>query len=171
MVSEDVCQNKPVREGWLIAVIWQLWHCWRGWFVLLTAFLHFLCHNIRILKTFPSLLTDPGWFKKKNSHDLRMANKQMENQLQHDAFLTPSTWCFLVSHLKMIFCQICCEPFHSFCLLPEERPRENNKENWCCRRCKFCHVCGRRSKNTKVFSRGVFLQLLYLPSPSTPVEC
>lgn len=50
----------------------------------------------------------------------------------------------------MIFCQICCEPFHSFCLSPEERPLKDNKENWCCRRCKFCHVCGRRSKNTKV---------------------
>lgn len=51
---------------------------------------------------------------------------------------------------QMIFCQICCEPFHSFCLSPEERPMKENKENWCCRRCKFCHVCGRRSKSTKV---------------------
>lgn len=56
-----------------------------------------------------------------------------------------------VSHFhQMIFCQICCEPFHSFCLSPEERPQKENRENWCCRRCKFCHVCGRRSKSTKV---------------------
>lgn len=52
----------------------------------------------------------------------------------------------------MIYCQICCEPFHTFCLLPGERPEKENKENWCCRRCKFCHVCGRRSKHTKVCS-------------------
>ncbi|MEQ2208214.1 hypothetical protein XENOCAPTIV_029384, partial [Xenoophorus captivus] len=51
---------------------------------------------------------------------------------------------------QMIFCQICCEPFHDFCLTPDERPKEDSKENWCCRRCKFCHVCGRRSKKAKV---------------------
>ncbi|XP_029369694.1 histone-lysine N-methyltransferase 2B isoform X2 [Echeneis naucrates] len=65
---------------------------------------------------------------------------------------TPQPVCLLCASKgrhEMIFCQICCEPFHSFCLLPEERPKEENKENWCCRRCKFCHVCGRRSKSTK----------------------
>ncbi|KAG7240990.1 hypothetical protein INR49_026168 [Caranx melampygus] len=66
---------------------------------------------------------------------------------------TPQPVCLLCASKgrhEMIFCQICCEPFHSFCLMPEERPKEENKENWCCRRCKFCHVCGRRSKSTKV---------------------
>ncbi|TKS88319.1 Histone-lysine N-methyltransferase 2B [Collichthys lucidus] len=66
---------------------------------------------------------------------------------------TPQPVCLLCASKgrhEMIFCQICCEPFHSFCLLPEERPMKENKENWCCRRCKFCHVCGRRSKSTKV---------------------
>jgi len=58
--------------------------------------------------------------------------------------------CHSVHLPQMIYCQICCEPFHSFCLLPEERPQEENKENWCCRRCKFCHVCGRKSKSAKV---------------------
>ncbi|XP_071357345.1 histone-lysine N-methyltransferase 2B isoform X2 [Trachinotus anak] len=65
---------------------------------------------------------------------------------------TPQPVCLLCASKgrhEMIFCQICCEPFHSFCLLPEERPHKENKENWCCRRCKFCHVCGRRSKSTK----------------------
>uniref|UniRef100_A0A671PZJ3 [histone H3]-lysine(4) N-methyltransferase n=1 Tax=Sinocyclocheilus anshuiensis TaxID=1608454 RepID=A0A671PZJ3_9TELE len=50
----------------------------------------------------------------------------------------------------MIYCQMCCEPFHHFCLPPDDRPKEENKENWCCRRCKFCHVCGRKSKQAKV---------------------
>ncbi|CAJ1083355.1 histone-lysine N-methyltransferase 2B isoform X3 [Xyrichtys novacula] len=65
---------------------------------------------------------------------------------------TPQPVCLLCASKgqhEMIFCQICCEPFHSFCLSPEERPIEENKENWCCRRCKFCHVCGRRNKHTK----------------------
>lgn len=60
----------------------------------------------------------------------------------------------LTTSAQMIYCQVCCEPFHSFCLWPEERPQEENKENWCCRRCKFCHVCGRKSKNNKVCGCG-----------------
>ncbi|XP_041091096.1 histone-lysine N-methyltransferase 2B-like [Polyodon spathula] len=50
---------------------------------------------------------------------------------------------------EMLHCQVCCEPFHRFCLDPGERPLEDNEENWCCRRCKFCHVCGRKSKHSK----------------------
>lgn len=52
--------------------------------------------------------------------------------------------------LQMLYCQVCCEPFHQFCLELAERPSEENKENWCCRRCKFCHVCGKKNKNSKV---------------------
>uniref|UniRef100_A0A8C5G1U7 [histone H3]-lysine(4) N-methyltransferase n=1 Tax=Gouania willdenowi TaxID=441366 RepID=A0A8C5G1U7_GOUWI len=50
---------------------------------------------------------------------------------------------------EMLHCQVCCEPFHKFCLDPAERPSEENKENWCCRRCKFCRVCGTRNKPSK----------------------
>ncbi|XP_058867119.1 histone-lysine N-methyltransferase 2B-like isoform X1 [Acipenser ruthenus] len=50
---------------------------------------------------------------------------------------------------EMLHCQVCCEPFHRFCLEPGERPLEDNEENWCCRRCKFCHVCGRKNKHSK----------------------
>lgn len=55
----------------------------------------------------------------------------------------------------MLYCQVCCEPFHQFCLEPAERPSEENKENWCCRRCKFCHVCGRKNKLSKVQSTSL----------------
>lgn len=62
--------------------------------------------------------------------------------------------CFLMFFVnffvQMLHCQVCCEPFHQFCLEPAERPTEENKENWCCRRCKFCHVCGRKNKLSKV---------------------
>ncbi|XP_023648005.2 histone-lysine N-methyltransferase 2A isoform X2 [Paramormyrops kingsleyae] len=50
---------------------------------------------------------------------------------------------------EMVYCQVCCEPFHPFCLEPWERPLEENKENWCCRRCRFCHVCGHKGKHSK----------------------
>ncbi|CAG10790.1 unnamed protein product, partial [Tetraodon nigroviridis] len=80
---------------------------------------------------------------------------------------TPQPVCLLCASKgrhEMIFCQICCEPFHSFCLLPEERPLKDNKENWCCRRCKFCHVCGRRSKNTKPVLQCRRCQTSYHPA-------
>ncbi|XP_061531055.1 histone-lysine N-methyltransferase 2B isoform X1 [Phycodurus eques] len=50
---------------------------------------------------------------------------------------------------EMLHCQVCCEPFHWFCLKEAERPSVENKENWCCRLCKFCHVCGRKNKQSK----------------------
>ncbi|XP_039875856.1 histone-lysine N-methyltransferase 2B-like isoform X2 [Simochromis diagramma] len=81
--------------------------------------------------------------------------------------ITPQPVCLLCASKgrhEMIFCQICCEPFHSFCLSPEERPLEENKENWFCRRCKFCHVCGRRSKSTKPVLQCRRCQTSYHPS-------
>ncbi|XP_026202752.1 histone-lysine N-methyltransferase 2B isoform X2 [Anabas testudineus] len=80
---------------------------------------------------------------------------------------TPQPVCLLCASKgrhEMIFCQICCEPFHSFCLSPEERPHKANKENWCCRRCKFCHVCGRRNKSTKPVLQCRRCQTSYHPS-------
>ncbi|XP_074542935.1 histone-lysine N-methyltransferase 2B isoform X2 [Halichoeres trimaculatus] len=80
---------------------------------------------------------------------------------------TPQPVCLLCASKgrhEMIFCQICCEPFHSFCLTPEERPVKENKENWCCRRCKFCNVCGRRNKNTKPVLQCRRCQTSYHPS-------
>uniref|UniRef100_A0A8C8VJV7 [histone H3]-lysine(4) N-methyltransferase n=1 Tax=Pelusios castaneus TaxID=367368 RepID=A0A8C8VJV7_9SAUR len=50
---------------------------------------------------------------------------------------------------ELVFCQVCCDPFHSFCLEEEEQPLREQEENWCCRRCKFCHVCGRKNKVSK----------------------
>lgn len=55
-----------------------------------------------------------------------------------------------LSPLQFVYCQVCCEPFHKFCLEESERPLEDQLENWCCRRCKFCHVCGRQHQATKV---------------------
>ncbi|KAM9782496.1 histone-lysine N-methyltransferase 2A [Neosynchiropus ocellatus] len=68
------------------------------------------------------------------------------------AGVMPSYVCFLCASQgqhEMIHCQVCCEPFHLFCLEPMERPSEENKENWCCRHCKFCHVCGSKNRQSK----------------------
>ncbi|MED6251287.1 hypothetical protein ATANTOWER_027286 [Ataeniobius toweri] len=80
---------------------------------------------------------------------------------------TPQPVCLLCASkgkYEMIFCQICCEPFHDFCLTPDERPKEDSKENWCCRRCRFCHVCGRRSKKAKPVLQCRRCQTSYHPS-------
>lgn len=80
---------------------------------------------------------------------------------------TPQPICLLCASKgqhEMLYCQICCEPFHTFCLLPEERPQEDNNENWCCRRCKFCHVCGRKSKSSKPVLQCRQCQTSYHPS-------
>ncbi|KAG8190119.1 hypothetical protein JTE90_026689 [Oedothorax gibbosus] len=53
--------------------------------------------------------------------------------------------CFLCGSAgeeKLIFCVLCCEPYHTFCLPENDVPREENLENWCCKRCQCCSVCG-----------------------------
>uniref|UniRef100_A0AAY4BUF4 [histone H3]-lysine(4) N-methyltransferase n=1 Tax=Denticeps clupeoides TaxID=299321 RepID=A0AAY4BUF4_9TELE len=66
--------------------------------------------------------------------------------------VTPRVLCFLCAssgNVEFVFCQVCCEPFHLFCLGETERPLEEHLESWCCRRCRFCHACGRQHQNTK----------------------
>ncbi|XP_039197696.1 histone-lysine N-methyltransferase 2A isoform X3 [Crotalus tigris] len=66
--------------------------------------------------------------------------------------ITPRVVCFLCAssgNVEFVYCQVCCEPFHKFCLEVNERPLEDQLENWCCRRCKFCHVCGRPHQASK----------------------
>ncbi|XP_058531187.1 histone-lysine N-methyltransferase 2B isoform X1 [Ochotona princeps] len=50
---------------------------------------------------------------------------------------------------ELVFCQVCCDPFHPFCLEEAERPLPQHHDSWCCRRCKFCHVCGRKGRPSK----------------------
>ncbi|XP_026564957.1 histone-lysine N-methyltransferase 2A isoform X4 [Pseudonaja textilis] len=66
--------------------------------------------------------------------------------------ITPRVVCFLCAssgNVEFVYCQVCCEPFHKFCLEVNERPLEDQLENWCCRRCRFCHVCGRQHQASK----------------------
>uniref|UniRef100_A0A8C7TX02 Histone-lysine N-methyltransferase n=1 Tax=Oncorhynchus mykiss TaxID=8022 RepID=A0A8C7TX02_ONCMY len=66
--------------------------------------------------------------------------------------ITPRVVCFLCAssgNVEFVFCQVCCEPFHLFCLGETERPLEEQWEDWCCRRCRFCHTCGLQHQKTK----------------------
>ncbi|CAN7983154.1 unnamed protein product [Ixodes hexagonus] len=56
--------------------------------------------------------------------------------------------CFLCASAgeeELLFCTVCCEPYHWFCLDPEEAPQGLDKESWCCPRCQTCIACGHRS--------------------------
>ncbi|XP_072319008.1 histone-lysine N-methyltransferase 2A [Eucyclogobius newberryi] len=65
---------------------------------------------------------------------------------------TARALCFLCAssgNVEFVYCQVCCEPFHLFCLGESERPLQEQFENWCCRRCRFCQACGRQHQKTK----------------------
>ncbi|TRZ00388.1 hypothetical protein DNTS_011851, partial [Danionella cerebrum] len=62
--------------------------------------------------------------------------------------ITPRVVCFLCASSGNV--EVCCEPFHLFCLGETERPHKEQWENWCCRRCRFCHVCGRKYQKSKL---------------------
>ncbi|KAM3921150.1 histone-lysine N-methyltransferase 2B isoform 2-T2 [Leptodactylus fuscus] len=66
--------------------------------------------------------------------------------------VTPTHVCLLCAsrgHHQFLYCQVCCEPFHTFCLEESERPLPEQEDGWCCQRCKFCNVCGRKGKAKK----------------------
>ncbi|XP_052063462.1 uncharacterized protein LOC127703085 isoform X2 [Mytilus californianus] len=62
------------------------------------------------------------------------------------------TLCFLCGSAgkhEFFYCNVCCEPFHEFCLDENEKPSSDNLENWVCRKCQFCTVCGQQKNLLK----------------------
>ncbi|GAB1603167.1 histone-lysine N-methyltransferase 2A-like isoform X2 [Argonauta hians] len=58
------------------------------------------------------------------------------------------TMCYLCGSAgqhEFVYCQLCCEPFHMFCLEEDWRPTDKNIDNWCCYRCHYCQVCGQQN--------------------------
>jgi hypothetical protein len=44
---------------------------------------------------------------------------------------------------EMLFCSVCAEPSHPFCLDPTELPQSSEDEKtWVCHRCAACEICG-----------------------------
>ncbi|XP_050190225.1 histone-lysine N-methyltransferase 2B-like, partial [Myiozetetes cayanensis] len=50
---------------------------------------------------------------------------------------------------QLVLCQVCCQPFHTFCLGAGEGPGPGQAQTWSCRRCKSCGVCARRGRHNK----------------------
>ena len=46
--------------------------------------------------------------------------------------------------LQMVYCAVCCEPYHGFCLSSPPPASAMSSVDWCCPRCQCCHVCGRQ---------------------------
>ena len=49
----------------------------------------------------------------------------------------------------MLWCAVCCEPYHPFCLQADDLPltwngnvQQKHTGDWICRRCTLCKVCG-----------------------------
>ncbi|KAM4704417.1 histone-lysine N-methyltransferase 2B isoform 2-T2 [Rhinophrynus dorsalis] len=90
--------------------------------------------------------------------------------------VSPALLCLLCASRgrhKLLYCQVCCEPFHTFCLDESERPLPKQEGTWCCRRCKFCNVCGRKAKNKKPLLECELCQTNYHVSclgPNYPVK-
>ncbi|KAL4647514.1 histone-lysine N-methyltransferase MLL-like [Arapaima gigas] len=65
----------------------------------------------------------------------------------------PQFLCFLCASagkVEFVFCQVCCEPFHLFCLEEMERPQQEQLKNWCCRLCRTCSLCHRQHLNPRL---------------------
>ncbi|KAM5132236.1 LOW QUALITY PROTEIN: histone-lysine N-methyltransferase 2B [Mantella aurantiaca] len=90
--------------------------------------------------------------------------------------VTPTHVCLLCAsrgHHQFLFCQVCCEPFHTFCLEESERPLPEQEDNWCCQRCKFCNVCGHKGKAKKPLLECELCQTnyhVYCLGPNYPVK-
>ena len=59
--------------------------------------------------------------------------------------------CFICASIgvenEFLFCNVCCEPFHEFCLDEYEKPKPGTDLlNWVCPTCKFCEVCKLQDK-------------------------
>jgi hypothetical protein len=59
--------------------------------------------------------------------------------------------CFICASIgvenEFLFCNVCCEPFHEFCLDEYEKPKVGTDLlDWVCPTCKFCEVCKLQDK-------------------------
>lgn len=48
---------------------------------------------------------------------------------------------FVFLLLQLVFCSVCCEGFHEYCLEEKLCPKRDKLDTWCCKQCLYCHVC------------------------------
>ena len=84
--------------------------------------------------------------------------------------------CFLCGSAgqeSMIYCLSCCEPFHTFCLQPEDLPQTSEIEkSWVCKRCSDCQICGNVGGERKRCSKccKAFHEECILPSQRKKID-
>merc|ERR1712223_1445622 len=74
---------------------------------------------------------------------------------------------------EMLLCKSCCEPYHPFCLNPEELPTTSEgQNNWVCRKCIQCQICGRNEGDRLRCSKctNAFHSLCPQPSQQKLIE-
>ncbi|XP_052803783.1 uncharacterized protein LOC128233934 [Mya arenaria] len=98
-----------------------------------------------------SLLSQPSYYPIKvdfkRSCDMNSAWRY-GIALTMSSAMSVRTLCFLCGSAgkhELIYCNICCEPFHEFCLEDWEQPEPGHYDDWICPACQFCHVCGRQN--------------------------
>ncbi|XP_067123059.1 histone-lysine N-methyltransferase 2A isoform X2 [Centruroides vittatus] len=76
----------------------------------------------------------------------------------------------LDNQFQFIFCSLCCEPFHSFCLDEETFNDRFDEETWCCQSCQSCIVCGLKENllKCKVCMKCYHLECIGPDYPSKP---
>lgn len=79
--------------------------------------------------------------------------------------------------MKLIYCNICCEPYHQFCLEEHERPKATSCSspssllNWTCPTCKFCEICGHADTGSGEIGSEPQLQSCAKCNDAYHVEC
>ncbi|XP_014668097.1 PREDICTED: histone-lysine N-methyltransferase 2A-like [Priapulus caudatus] len=48
---------------------------------------------------------------------------------------------------EFVYCTVCSEPFHDFCIDEDERPTAATWQTWICPKCLYCEVCGQQENN------------------------
>ena len=52
---------------------------------------------------------------------------------------------------KLIYCAVCCQPFHVYCLPISSRLGvSSDATDWCCEQCRHCQVCGLQQDDNTV---------------------
>ncbi|XP_078740476.1 histone-lysine N-methyltransferase 2A-like [Lampetra fluviatilis] len=100
-------------------------------------------------------------FKEQRSLDAVWDSGGVSLLTTDDAALSLGPECLLCASIglqPLLYCQVCCEAFHPFCLHESQRPpagalqqqqqqqhqqqQHQQEHSWCCQLCRYCQACG-----------------------------